>query len=71
MKSLIKLYYFNKNSGSLERPYLKRQKQIVSIYKILINHYFLLGIYAKLRIEKLVAGEDIEEFKDNEYEDSF
>ncbi len=71
MKSLIKLYYYNKKNSILERPYLKRQKQIVSIYKILINHYFLLGIYAKMRVDKLASGEEIEEFKDNDDEESY
>ena len=57
MKSLIKLYYQNKRGGTLEKHYLQRQKQIVSVYKILINHYFLLGIYSQIRVERLVSGE--------------
>jgi hypothetical protein len=30
-----------------------------------------LGIYAKMRVDKLASGEEIEEFKDNDDEESY
>ncbi|CDW83298.1 cation channel family protein [Stylonychia lemnae] len=43
MKSLVRSYHYNKQSPIIEKSFINRQKQVVSIYKALLNHYFLMA----------------------------